>query len=210
MKTNDFIYLIVGKSGSGKTTLAKALCEKFGWSEIQSYTTRPPRYLGETGHIFVTDEEFDKLTDYVAYTEFDGNRYCATAQQVEENEVYVVDPAGVRYFAEHYNGNKTVKVIYLTIKTRALFKRMMQRGDKLHKIIKRLWHDYNIFERDFNNHPVWLFLDCSDKIAHLALLGEHTIEESIKMIEEESYMTYSITKEGDFGEIFSKENTDER
>ena len=62
------IYLIVGRSGSGKTTIAEELERKYGLKSIQSYTTRPKRSDNETGHIFVSDEEFDKLTDMVAYT----------------------------------------------------------------------------------------------------------------------------------------------
>ena len=37
------LYLIVGASGSGKTTVANALEEKYGYKQLQSYTTRPMR-----------------------------------------------------------------------------------------------------------------------------------------------------------------------
>ena len=47
------ILLIEGESGSGKTTIADILSKKYGLSSIQSYTTRKPRYLGETGHTFI-------------------------------------------------------------------------------------------------------------------------------------------------------------
>ena len=100
---NKFIVLLMGKSGSGKTTIADVLNKKYGWTSIQSYTTRSPRYPKETGHIFVTDEEFDALGEMVAYTEFAGARYCATTQQVEENQVYVIDPDGYEYFMKAYN-----------------------------------------------------------------------------------------------------------
>ena len=76
---SKFIFLIIGCSGSGKTAITEKLEELYHLKSIQSYTTRPPRYDGETGHIFVSNEEFDELTDYVAYTEFAGFRYCATA-----------------------------------------------------------------------------------------------------------------------------------
>ena len=78
------IVLLVGPSGSGKTAIANYLHDTYGWNTVQSYTTRPPRYDGEEGHTFVTDEEFDKLTDMIAYTEFDGHRYCATADQIDQ------------------------------------------------------------------------------------------------------------------------------
>ena len=50
-------YLIVGQSGSGKTTIMTTLEEKYELKSIQSYTTRPKRSDGETGHIFISDEE---------------------------------------------------------------------------------------------------------------------------------------------------------
>ena len=59
------IFLIVGCSGSGKTTITERLEQKYGLKSIQAYTTRKPRYDGETGHTCVSDEEFDKLADMV-------------------------------------------------------------------------------------------------------------------------------------------------
>ena len=61
---NNTILLIVGASGTGKTTVANTLSKMFGMKQIQSYTTRPPRYEGEKGHIFVTDEEFNRYLRY--------------------------------------------------------------------------------------------------------------------------------------------------
>ena len=55
------LYLWVGQSGSGKTTVVNYLEEVYSYKSLQSYTTRPQRYEGETGHIFVTDPEFDEL-----------------------------------------------------------------------------------------------------------------------------------------------------
>lgn len=120
------IYLIVAESGAGKTTIANRLVAE-GFKSIESYTTRKPRYENETGHIFVDDKEFDKLTDIVAYTEFGGFRYCATTQQVQENDLYIIDPKGVEYFKAHYKGNKGVKVIYIHSKKSVRFERMIKR-----------------------------------------------------------------------------------
>lgn len=121
------IFLIVGCSGSGKTTITEQLEQRYGLKSIQSYTTRPPRFDGETGHIFISDEEFDKLTDIVAYTEFAGNRYCATAEQVEQNDLYVIDPKGVEYFKQSYKGEKQIKVIYIESNVTTRYERMKNR-----------------------------------------------------------------------------------
>lgn len=143
---NNNIYLIIGRSGSGKTSIVEYIQNNFKErTSIESYTTRPPRYEGETGHIFVSDEEFDKLTDLVGYTEFNGYRYAATAQQVEENDFYVIDPEGVRYFAENYKGNKKAHVIIVEASLWTRFNRMRKR-DGWKKAIARIVHDAKAFE----------------------------------------------------------------
>ena len=124
------IYLIVGCSGSGKTTITEQLEQKYGLKSIQSYTTRKPRYDGESGHTFVSDEEFDKLTDMVAYTEFAGNRYCATVEQVENNDLYIIDPKGVDFFMESYKGSKTPKVIFISSDMTTRYERMKSRAEE--------------------------------------------------------------------------------
>ena len=123
------IFLIVGCSGSGKTTITEQLEQKYGLKSIQSYTTRQPRYDGETGHIFISDEEFDKLTDMVAYTEFAGNRYCATAEQVENNDLYIIDPKGIDFFMKSYKGSKTPKVIFISSNLTTRYERMVGRAE---------------------------------------------------------------------------------
>lgn len=123
------IFLIVGCSGSGKTTITEQLEQKYGLKSIQSYTTRKPRYDGETGHIFISDEEFDKLTDMVAYTEFAGNRYCATAEQVENNDLYIIDPKGVDFFMKAYKGSKTPKIIFISSNLTTRYERMLEREE---------------------------------------------------------------------------------
>ena len=123
------IFLIVGCSGSGKTTITERLEQKYGLKSIQSYTTRPKRYEDESGHIFVSDEEYDKLTDMVAYTEFAGNRYCATAEQVENNDLYIIDPKGIDFFMKSYKGSKTPKVIFINSNLTTRYERMVGRAE---------------------------------------------------------------------------------
>lgn len=124
------IFLIIGCSGSGKTAITEKLEELYHLKSIQSYTTRPPRYDGETGHTFVSNEEFDELTDYVAYTEFAGFRYCATAEQVENNDLYVIDPKGVKFFMKSYTGKKTPKIIYINSDLNVRYERMVKRAEE--------------------------------------------------------------------------------
>ncbi len=140
------IYCIVGPSGCGKTTLTEALAEKYGYKVIESYTTRPPRYEGEKGHIFVSPEEFKALGEMCAYTKFDGHEYGVTPDLIERNDLYVIDPAGIEYLRQKYNGEKGVKVIGITAPVDILIERMIVRGDSEDKIIKRLANDAEAFK----------------------------------------------------------------
>ena len=139
------ILLLVGASGSGKTTVANELCRKYGLKQIDSYTTRPPRYEGEVGHTFVTNEEFDQLTDIVGYTNYNGNRYCATAAQVETHDIYVIDPAGFDFFRTAYHGTKKVVVAELIVDEENRRERMLLRGDDHCAAAQRIQVDAKIF-----------------------------------------------------------------
>lgn len=143
MNNNNFI-LLMGESGSGKTAVANALYEKYGLSQVVSYTTREKRSHNEDCHIFISDNEFDELEDLVAYTEYNGHRYGATAQQVEENYIYVIDPDGVDYFMEAYNGTKTPIVIYLSVPEETRCCRLIGR-DGMYNAMERINYDRKAF-----------------------------------------------------------------
>lgn len=140
------IYCIVAPSGCGKTTLVEAMEQKYGYKSIQSYTTRPRRYEGETGHIFVTPEEFRSLGEMCAYTKFDGNEYGVTADLIEQNDLYIIDPAGVEYLRKKYTGEKGIRIIGLSASIDVLVERMAGRGDSDEKIIRRLANDAEEFK----------------------------------------------------------------
>lgn len=142
MKT---ILLLVGASGSGKTTVANKLCRKYGLKQIDSYTTRPPRYRGEAGHIFVSDEEFDLLHDFVGFTNYNNYRYGATAEQTEACDIYVIDPAGVDFFRTAYHGSKKVVVAELIVDEEKRRERMLIRGDGHCAVEQRIQLDAKIF-----------------------------------------------------------------
>lgn len=132
------ILLIVGASGTGKTSVAERLEQQYGLKSVCSYTTREKRSDDEYGHIFVTEEEFDKL-DLVGYSEYAGNRYGATAEQIENNDLWVIDMNGIQYFKDRYAGEKKPIVIHLVTSLdvhkdfRERYERMIERGDDIEK-----------------------------------------------------------------------------
>lgn len=139
------IILLCGKSGCGKSTISEILQTK-GLKVIQSFTTRPKRTPNEQGHIFISKEDFDCLHDYVAYTKFNGYEYCATERQVENNDIYIVDPKGIEYFFKHYNGFKKPVVIQIKTNTFRLIRNMRKRQDSWKSIISRLLNDAKMFK----------------------------------------------------------------
>ena len=142
---DKYIVLIVGESGSGKSTICDELTKRYGLKQVESYTTRPRRSENEGGRTFISDEEFDKLEGICAYTYFDGHRYCATKEQIDNSDLYIIDPHGIDYFIKEYNGRKIPMVVYIYADKRTRRKRMAERGDKEHKIRQRIAHDESAF-----------------------------------------------------------------
>lgn len=160
------IYLVVGRSGVGKTSVANKLCEDYGLKSIKSYTTRKPRYEDEKGHIFISDGEFDGLTDIIAETRFDNHRYCSTKEQIDNNDLYVVDLSGVETFKERYDGNKKPIVLYLTADENVLIERMENRGDSEKSAKQRIVHDKTAFAnyQDVFKGMEFYIIDCDREL----------------------------------------------
>lgn len=146
----DTIFLIVGKSGSGKSTLAAQLETISQLKSIPSYTTRPPRYDGEPGHIFVGSYSYwnrrHPNETLVGFTIYKGFEYWATSTQADECDLYVIDPKGIEFFRRHYRGNKQVKIVYIDADPWERYERMRQRGDSRWEALSRIWRDHKWFK----------------------------------------------------------------
>lgn len=159
---SKYIYLVVGPSGSGKTTVVSELCRRYGYHSVNSFTTRPKRYNGEQGHIFVTKSEFDELRPKMcAYTIFDGNEYGATSKQVSKNDFYVIDEAGIEYFENHYKEGKVPIILYIDANAEQVQARMAYRGDSAEQIKNRRNFDAgrkNLSDK-FNKFPLFYVMN---------------------------------------------------
>lgn len=156
--TNKTLHLFVGPSASGKTSVANELERRTrilsnGVSitdkQIRSYTTRPPRYENEDGHIFISKQEFDKLENIVAYTEYNGYHYCATKDQLDEATIYVVDVDGVDTLLSKYTTERPIHIWYFDAPVPRRIDRMVSRGDSDTEIVNRLMQDeqYDWYDR---------------------------------------------------------------
>lgn len=138
---NTPLVLFVGRSASGKTTIAN-MFEENGYSQIASYSTRPPRYKGEKEHTFITEEEYDQLEDIMAETHYNGYRYCTTLEQLKNASIYVVDPPGVSTLMDNYDKvGRFIYVIYFDASVYNRVQRMLGRGDSDTQIVGRLLQD---------------------------------------------------------------------
>lgn len=138
---NKPLLLFIGPSGSGKTTIANAMEEKYDYKQVQSYTTRSPRYEGETGHIFITEEEFDNLRELAAYTLYNGHKYGTTIEQINNSDIYVIDVPGIKTLLDNYRDNRMIYIIYFDTTVYTRINRMLERGDHDGKIVSRLLED---------------------------------------------------------------------
>ena len=160
------LICILGASGSGKSTLANELEKRYGLKSIPSYTTRRPRFDGEQGHTFITDEEFDKLEGILAYAETDNCRYAVTKEMFENEDysVYVVDLTGLKYLYEHYHGNRPIISVFLRTDVLDRFNHMINRKDErndeetIKAALDRIEHDMVEFnEEEIRNNVNYIF-----------------------------------------------------
>lgn len=137
------LLLLAGHSASGKTTLANDLENKYGLKAIPSYTTRQPRTPDEKGHTFVTDEEFNRLENIIAYAETTGARYAVTKQMFEDEQysIYVIDNSGIKYLKEHYKGDRPWYVAHITAPLMQRFDRLVSRQNDVGFAVRRIEHD---------------------------------------------------------------------
>lgn len=157
------LILLVGKSGSGKTTVAEHLEKHYNMKMLNSYTTREPRYKGENGHTFITQEEYLTLKDKIATTYFNGNYYCCTLEQCDNDDVYTIDPHGIKTYYRNYHGDRPSIIVYLKTNWLTRAYRMLKRGDSFKKTIQRIWHDYNEFYGFPKNRDDVYVVKCDNK-----------------------------------------------
>ena len=139
---NKPLFLFIGRSASGKTTIANILSEKYGYKQVDSYTTRQPRFDGETGHIFVSEEEFNNLGELAAYTYYNGNHYGTTFKQLKECDIYVIDVPGVESLLEKLQDDKRfICIFYFNASVYNRIIRMLDRHDSDMMVVSRLLQD---------------------------------------------------------------------
>lgn len=148
MRTKDTsLIALIGRSGVGKTSVAKYLEDKYDWTQVESYTTRPKRFGDERGHRFITEEQFNRIPreEIMAYMKYRDYQYGATGYQLDEANIYVVDPGGYEMLKKKYKNRKIVS-IKLTASKDTLVSRMTKRGTNEQELMDRIEKDNAIFD----------------------------------------------------------------
>nr|DAL08547.1 MAG TPA_asm: Guanylate kinase [Caudoviricetes sp.] len=161
-------FLIVGKSGSGKDSLVSKLCEKYGYSQLKSYATRPRREGEGDTHTFINSDEVEQYRDQmIAYTRIGEFEYFATKQQLYESDFYCIDYRGIEYMHNLELDLSDIRFVTIYIhvsdnireeraingrKDNALtfYKRCFSENEQFIEMIMRDDFDYAISNIDFN------------------------------------------------------------
>lgn len=184
------LFLFIGRSASGKTTIANMLSKQCGFKQVESYTTRPPRYDNESGHIFVSEDEFENLGELAAYTYYNSNHYGTTFEQLDKCDIYVIDIPGFESLLKKLtNRDRQICVLYFdaTVYNRIL--RMMDREDSDMMIVSRLledekndwykqldaliWHYKNIVGKNI----IWHVINANDDLQRVFKLVERCMRQ---------------------------------
>lgn len=129
------IICIAGRTSAGKSYIADMLAKVGGLKIVKSYTTRPPREeeikkgLENTDHIFISEEEYDRLTDIAAETSINGYRYCTTAEVIEQADIYVIDPLGIKSLKENMKDRFDIVEVYVSADREIRKKRYVERDN---------------------------------------------------------------------------------
>ena len=145
------IILIVGKTGSGKSSLINKLCEREGYKQLISQTTRPRRNENDNDHNFVTDKEYriaKENGNIVAETEINGYHYYSTKDQIYDADLYTIDPKGVESLLSMNLPNLKPIIIYISCPEELRTDRAVnKRGDNKQTFRARNYSEATQFRR---------------------------------------------------------------
>lgn len=145
------MIVLAGASASGKTEVAKILAKKYNIKKVITTTTRAKRLNEVDGvdYFFISNEEFLKRIKedrFVEYTEYNGNYYGSSKDQIAPNKCIVIDPKGMKAYRNLKD--ESVVVFFLDSLEETRYQRMIRRGDDEEKAKSRIIHDRIAFDEE--------------------------------------------------------------
>lgn len=154
----QILITVAGRNSAGKSLIAKKVAEALGLNVVKSYATRKPRPeelekgLENCDHIFVSDEEYDKLENITAETEINGVRYCTTQEILDNSDIYVIDPKGIKDLKERCGSRYKLLQFYIYADADKRAARFVARGESKAKFESREQSEGEQFCDYENNH----------------------------------------------------------
>ncbi len=154
----QILITVAGRNSAGKSLIAKKVAEALGLNVVKSYATRKPRPeelkkgLENCDHIFVSDEEYDKLENITAETEINGARYCTTQEVLDNSDIYVIDPKGIKDLKERCGSRYKILQFYIYADADKRAARFVARGETKAKFEAREQSEDEQFCNYENNH----------------------------------------------------------
>ena len=158
------MLILVGPSASGKTEAVKKLIDKYGMKKLVTYTTRHMRTNEKRGidYNFISKEEFQekiKQEFFLEYVFYNDNYYGTALEDLASNKVVILEPNGVKAYLK--NVPNLIKICYLRTPLEYRLKRMIERGDPIDQINKRIESDDEIFNEELEKIADWT-IDSND------------------------------------------------
>ena len=154
----QLLITVAGRNSAGKSIIAKKVAEALGLNVVKSYATRKPRPeelqkgLENCDHIFVSDEEYDKLENITAETEINGARYCTTQEILDNSDIYVIDPKGIKDLKERCGSRYKLLQFYIYADADKRAARFVARGESKAKFEAREQSENEQFNDYESNH----------------------------------------------------------
>lgn len=154
----QLLITVAGRNSAGKSLIAKKVAEALGLNVVKSYATRKPRPeelqkgLENCDHIFISDEEYDKLENITAETEINGARYCTTQDILNKSDIYVIDPKGIKDLKERCGNRYKILQFYIYADADKRAARFVARGETKAKFEAREQSEDEQFCDYENNH----------------------------------------------------------
>lgn len=143
---------LVGESGTGKTSIEKYLCDQHGLKKVVSHTTRPMRKGEVNGddYFFVSEETFAEMErngEFAETTQFRDWHYGATIKELKGKDIFVIEPIGLRKLLDRKEElGLNLTPVRIRASERHRMMRMLERGDEVDEVIRRIHNDRETFK----------------------------------------------------------------